>query len=381
MATPNSFPKDLVKEEFKELKAAYFNSAYFGPSPERSRTYLESALSREFNPSFYSLTDWISFHEQSREILATLLQTSPSNIAHHNSASDIVNIVARGLSFKKNDKVVCFQGDYPSNIMPWMAAEKEMGFSLQLLQHSLPDVDWLKTHLPKQTRVLCIGHVQFDTGKKIDILEMGKFLKERDIFFVVDSTQSFGGLQILPSELEVIDVLACACYKWLLGPYGHAFGHFSDSALESVHHKQGNWISSKIVQDPYNLCAYTLETLPGARKYDRGQTPNMLGQAALLGGLDLIREIGLSVIEKHNQSLVAYFLENFPRKHFEVTTPLHAISNIVALRSLTRDLQEVANDLKKEKIDVSIRQSHLRLSFHLFNTVEQVRTMIRVLEP
>ena len=58
------------------------------------------------------------------------------------------------------------------------------------------------------------------------------------------------------------DVLACATYKWMLGPYGQAFAYFSDTALETIHHTNGNWAASPNSKDTNDLLRYTTETLP-----------------------------------------------------------------------------------------------------------------------
>ncbi len=372
--------QERIRKEFAHIDTLYFNSAYFGPSPYLAKQKVSNALFKELDPSFYAYNTWMGIPDRIRKQISKLLATNEDNIALQTSTSDIINLVANGFPFESGDIVSCIQNDYPSDILPWMLLEKNKGTKLQLLEHSLPDAKWLEKNLPTNTKVFNISHVTFDTGKRVNILEMGKMLKERDILFVVDATQSLGGMPITPEELQYIDVLACSCYKWMLGPYGSAFAYFSDKALSTLTHQNANWITSANSKNVYDLLNYTTQTLVGARKFDRGQTPNMLVNSCLEASLELLDFIGLEEIQKHNHSLRDYFLENFPGKKFELITPKDHMANIVCLKGKNIDSVKLERDFKHNLIDVSVRQGNVRLSFHLFNTKEQVETLIKTLD-
>ncbi len=374
---------ELIKKEFHHLDTIFFNSAYFGPSPYSAKQKVSRAVQKELDPSFYSYNNWMGIPERIREQIAALLECSPDNIMHSTSTSDVINIVAHGLDFKEGDIACAIDKDYPSNVLPWMRAAEITPVTFQLLSlgdEVVPTAKWLAKNLPKNCKVFDMSYVTFDTGKKMDILEIGKLCQERDIFFIVDATQALGGMEITKEELEVIDVLACSSYKWMLGPYGHAFGYFSDKAIERVKHRCGNWISSPNSKVVYNLLDYTTETLPGARKYDRGQAPNMLVNACLEAGLEFLQSVGLKTIQKHNSDLRDYFLDNYPKNKFEIITPTEHMANILCLRATKTDPINLERELKFRNVDVSIRQGNVRLSFHIFNTQDQVNELLRALD-
>lgn len=374
---------ELIKKEFHHLDTIFFNSAYFGPSPYSAKQKISRAVQKELDPSFYSYNNWMGIPERVREQIASLLDCSPSNITHSTSTSDIVNIVANGLDFKEGDIVCAVDKDYPSNVLPWMRAEEITPLKFELLDlgdEVVPTAEWLAKKLPKECKVFDMSYVTFDTGKKMNILEIGKLCQERGIFFIVDATQALGGMSISKEELAVIDVLSVSSYKWMLGPYGHAFAYFSDRAIKDVKHRNGNWITSPKSKVVYNLLDYTTETLPGARKYDRGQAPNMLVSACLEAGLEFLQEVGLDNIQKHNHELRDYFLENYPTKKFDLITPKDHMANILSLKATSTDPITLERELKFRNVDVSIRQGNIRLSFHIFNTKDQVNELIRALD-
>ena len=371
--------KSLIEKEYSHLKTLYFNSAYFGPSPIRAKETITQAMNRELDPSFYPYEEWMGISEKLRVKFADLLQVSPDTITHSTSSSDVINIIANGFTFDKGDRVAAIDKDYPSNILPWMLAERHGKFNFDkfaLGDEVVPNAQWLEKVLKPQTRIFNMSYVTFDTGKKMDLISIGKFLKSKNILFVVDATQALGGMDITPEELSYIDVLTCSSYKWMLGPYGHAFAYFSQKAQDLIYHLNANWILSPNSKQVYNLLDYTTETLPGARQYDRGQAANLLCSGCLEGSLSFLQDVGLKNIKQHNLEIRDYFLANYPKDKFSLVTPLEHMGNIVCIKG-KGDSIALEAEFKKRNIDVSVRQGNVRLSFHIFNTKTQVEELIK----
>ena len=382
MPFDNSAIEKRVREEYKHLTSTYFNSAYFGPSPLSASSRVLEALERELDPSFFDHTNWLSISERIRAGMAQLLDVSPECLTHSTSTSDVISLVSNGYPLEKGDVVCSLDLEYPSNVLPWMRAAETRGIDFRLLDLGddlLPTVAWLDEHLPDKTKIFTVSYVAFDTGKKIDLLSLGQYLRERGVFFVVDATQAFGGMPLTSQEIEVIDVISISSYKWLLGPYGHAFGYFSKRAWETIEHRGGNWLVTPKFYDMGRLLNYTTETLSGARKYDRGQTPNMLAMSCLGAAIEFLQEVGLENIQKHNAQIRDNFLENYPKEKYTLITPVSHMGNIICLKSQGVDVLELAEKLQKRHIDISIRQGNIRLSFHVFNTLDQVGALLEAL--
>lgn len=372
----------LISKEFSHLSSLYFNSAYFGPSPYRAKQKISNAVFKELDPSFFPYNTWMGIPELNRKKIAQLLDCSSDQIAHTTSVTDSISMIAQNIPLNPSDVVVSFKGEYPSNVLPWMLASSQRGFQFKLLDCALPDVDFLKNNLPTNCKIVNLSHVAFDSGRKIDLESMGKFLKQRNIIFIVDATQSLGGMSIKPNELSLIDILACSTYKWCLGPYGSSFLYLTSKMIDLLPRSTGNWINSINSKEVHHLTDYTLEVLPGARKFDRGQTPNMLIMACQMASLEFLLELELENIEKHNAELRNYFLENYSQKKYQLVSPSDRafLGNIISLRSLKADPLELETELKHHNIDVSVREGKVRLSFHLFNTKQQVEQLISTLD-
>ena len=378
----NEVISDIICEEFGELKSLYFNAAYFGPSPLRSKRNVEQALAKEVNPSFIPYNDWYRKPEISRSLFARLLGVTADEVFHSCSVSDVNNTIIHGLGLDSDDVVTVINKDYPSNVLPFMLDEEKGNSKLQLLDlplEDLPTSKWLEKNIDPKSKVFCISWVTFDTGKRIDLVDLGKFLKEKNIFFIVDCTQGLGGLKLTKQELSYIDAISCASYKWLLGPYGHAFGYISKNAKIDVHHNSGNWITSANSTDVQSLLDYTTETIPGARKFDRGQTANLLATSCLEKSLELLLEVGLENIEEYNQNLVSHFIKNLKSENLKLITPKEKPSNILCFKVIGGETSELEQKLTSNNIDVSIREGSLRLSFHLYNSLAQVNFLLNII--
>ncbi|MDH4468175.1 MAG: aminotransferase class V-fold PLP-dependent enzyme [Bacteriovoracaceae bacterium] len=375
--------KDLIQKEFSHISSTFFNTAYFGPSPYRAKQKLQNALFKELDPSFFQYHSWTNIADRMRKKLSLLIGLPEDNISLGSSSGDTVSHLAHFFPLKKEDRVCALQGDYPSLILPWMVAKEKREFDFTLLPgvHQAIDGDWLAKNLPTPTRIFCISYVQFDSGRKINLKSVIEYCKKENIFLVVDVTQGLGGLS-LPPEAKEIDMMVCSVYKWMLGPYGESFAYYSPKALQILPRATGNWLASKNSRDVRNLIDYTTEMLPGARKFDRGQAPNMLTNACLDASIEVLSELTLAKIEVYNQNLKNYFLDHYPKNKFELITPndRNFQGNILSLRGIHTDPVTLEDELKHNNIDVSVREGKLRLSFHLFNTVEQVNQLIRSLD-
>ena len=327
--------------------------------------------------AFFAVTyGWVGIPDRVREKIAGLLGCAGDRIALNSSTSEVISFAAFGLGLKAGDHVALVEGEYPSDVLSWMLAAERSGAVVDFFPAvRLADPRaWVREFHP-QTRVCNVSHVSFQTGTMVDLKELGAALAERDILFVADVTQSFGGMPIDPQALAYIDVMPCSTYKWVLAPYGQAFSYWSEKACRLIQHMHAGWLT--LPQAPQNLTTYTKSVRPGARKFDRGQTPNVLGALGLEVSVGLLGEVGIARIYEHNQNLVRHFRENFSRQKYQLLTDGQG-SNIVCLKAKNAKSSDLQDRLRQAGIDVSVREGNLRISFHLFNGVHEVDALLEV---
>lgn len=150
-----------------------------------------------------------------------------------------------------------------------------------------------------ETKAVIISHASNVCGTVLPIEAIGQVCKKHDLFFVVDSAQSAGTIQI-DMEKCGIDFLAFTGHKGLLGPQGIGGFLISEKldAQMAPYLAGGTGSQSDSLDMPVNL----------PDKYESG-TMNLPGIIGLHAALSYIEETGIEDIHDKKMELTAYFLE------------------------------------------------------------------------
>jgi selenocysteine lyase/cysteine desulfurase len=177
----------------------------------------------------------------------------------------------------------------------------------------------------------------------------------------VDATQAVGWL---PFDATRFDFVSCGTYKWLLSPRGTAFGVVRPERLEMLRPVNAGWYAG---DDPWtSIYGPPLRLAKDARRLDI--SPAWLAWAGTLPALDLLAEIGIASIHRHDLGLANALRERLglPRGDSPIVT--------VSTKGGLERLQSAG-------IKASIRAGAVRLSFHLYNTEADVDAVARALGP
>lgn len=156
-------------------------------------------------------------------------------------------------------------------------------------------VETLKKH--QDAKVFALIDAETSTGAKQPLEEVGKFLKERDILFLVDAVTSLAGCELKVDEWG-IDVCYSGTQKCLSVPPGLAPITVSEKAIRVMHSKKSK------VQSWY-LDLNMIERYWGEERFYHHTAPiSML--FALREGLRIILEEGLEERFKRHQTLGDY---------------------------------------------------------------------------
>jgi selenocysteine lyase/cysteine desulfurase len=120
-----------------------------------------------------------------------------------------------------------------------------------------------------------------------------------------------------------------------------------------------------------------LDLSPTARRFEAGSppVPNVYGA---MKGIALLQEIGLGNVAAHIGSLVQELLAGARRLDIQSKTPADSTGPLVVLQC--RDAAALVEKLGANNIVCSSRHDGLRLSFHVYNTSDDVAAVLRLLE-
>lgn len=150
-----------------------------------------------------------------------------------------------------------------------------------------------------KTKAVIVSHASNVCGTVMPVKEIGEICWRRHLYFVVDSAQSAGTLEI-DMERDGIDYLAFTGHKGLLGPQG--IGGFLIS--EALDEKMIPYIAGGTGSQSDSL--EMPQCLPD--KYE-SSTMNLPGIIGLHAALAYIGQVGISEIHRKKMELTGYFLE------------------------------------------------------------------------
>ena len=357
----------------------YFNHAAVSPPPVTTIRAIETQLQDVHENGSTNFRSWLAVKEAARELLANLLGARPEQVAFMRNTSDGLSTVANGLNWRRGDNIVTFSREFPSNIYPWLRIREAFGVEVRMCEERDGRIDLaeLEGLIDQNTRVVAISHVQYASGFRIDLERIGKFVRQRDALFVVDSIQALG---VVPTDVEAqyIDVAAGGGHKWLLTPEGVAYLYLSDRARERIQPTLVGWIS---VPNPDDYLNFEQGWNRGTLAWETGTGP-----ASLLHGfkvsLDLLNGFGARDIANYLEELTDYLCERLRTKNYEVVSSRAPgeKSHIVCIRH-RNGLSAMAlyAHLTARRIVTAPRGDRLRIAPHIYNTRTEVDEFIKAM--
>src|SRR5690606_30552335 len=240
---------------------------------------------------------------QLRERLARLINApSGMDIALLKNTSEALSFVALGLSWEAGDEVVITSDEFPSNRIVWESLHERGVKVVEADLHSgrTPE-DAILAALTEATRLVSISSVQYASGIRLNLEQIGAVLKERDILFCVDAIQSIGALQFDVQAIQADFVMADG-HKWMLGPEGLALFYVHPNVRNDLKLLEYGW---HMVQNRGNYDEKTWQPAEDATRFECG-SPNMLGAHALNASISLLLEVGMEKVEASLLAKIAW---------------------------------------------------------------------------
>ena len=360
----------------------YLNHAAVSPLSTRVHEAMTGLTDDVMRHGTAHYDDWYRTYDLARASAARLVNARPHEIAFMRNTSAAISAVANGLDLREGDNVVTCNVEFPANIYPWMRLGEERGLKMKLApeRDGRIDPDELLSLVDDRTRVVSISWVQFASGFRSDLATIGKFCRERGVFFMVDAIQGLGALK-LDVERDFVDAFAADGHKYLLGPEGAALFYVSDRVIERVKPTVVGWFSMKnYEQFSHQAVDYKLTYRDGALRFECGSL-NTAGVYGLGAAIDLFLEVGPDKIEKHVLGLSDYLAERLGGKGYRLAGSRNPgeTSAIVSCTHENHSAGSLYRLLRSKNIITAPRVGRLRIAPHFYNTREEIDRLIDAL--
>lgn len=321
----------------------YLNTASYGLPPRSAWEALQAAQN-QWRVGATTWEPWADSVGDARKTFARLVGADPANVFVCSAVSEVAGLVAAALP--DGAEVLVPSGEFTSIVFPW-AVHADRGISVR----EAP-LAGLAEAVNDRTALVAFSSVQSADGALADISAVTDAARRVGAVTVLDGTQSVGWL---PLDSGSIDVVACAAYKWLMSPRGTTFAVVSPAVADRLRPLNAGWFAGADVHNSYY--GLPLRLARDARRFDISPAWHCwVGTAA---ALRVIEDIGVEVIHEHNTGLAARF-----RAGLDLAP---AGSAIIAV-----SIRGAEERLARAGIRAAVRGGALRVSFHAYNTHDDV---------
>jgi selenocysteine lyase/cysteine desulfurase len=268
---------------------------------------------------------------------------------------------------------VAFHEEFPANYFPWKRLEQK-GIAVTWL--SVTDPLERIEEACRGARLLAISFVQFLSGYRAPIDEIGEICHRNHCIFLVDAIQGLGAFPI-DVRTDQIGALAADGHKWLLGPEGCAILYIKQDLQDLVEPVEFGWTNVEKYAD-YASRDMTLRRDAG--RYEPG-TLNTIGCFGLKAAIDFLLEVGVREIAPVIRNLTGRLAEGVQARGYELFrehTPETA-SGIISFRNPALPAEEVVRTLRARGIMTAPRAGWVRASPHFYISPEDIDRVLEAL--
>ena len=329
-------------------------------------------------------------YESAREAIAAFVGARNDEIAFTKNATEALNLVAYvlgdsragSLAVGPEDTIVITELEHHANLVPWQELARRTGATLKWYKMT-PDgrIDLDSLELDNSVKVVAFTHQSNVTGAVADVEEMVRRAKAVGALTVLDACQSVPHMPVDFHALDV-DFAAFSGHK-MCGPSG----------VGAVYSKHLNELPPFLTGGSMIEVVRMEESTfaPAPQRFEAGT--QMTSQVVGLGeAVRFLTEVGMEEIQAHEHKLTAYALEQMQAiDGLRIAGPLTAENRGGAI-SFTVDgvhPHDLGQVLDSE--GVAIRTGHhcawpahrglnlqstSRASFYLYNTLDEVDTLV-----
>src|SRR5215813_5001061 len=358
----------------------YLNCANMAPQLKSITEAGIAAVRAKATPWKLAAPEWFSGAEVLRGVAAQLLNADAEGIALVPAASYAIAIAAANLPLASGQSVVLLHEEFPSNVYAWrelaqkrngtvVTVRSEAGESLtQALLRSIDD----------RTAIVAVSPCHWTDGSRVDLELVSDRARSVGAGLVIDASQALGA-NVLDVERIQPDFLTSVGYKWLLGPYGLAYFYAAPKWRESGTPIEYSWLTRAGSEDFGRLIDYCDDYRPGARRFDMGEFPQFVLAPMATAALRQILAWGVARIESSLSVLTNDIARRALDIGYVVLPAAERSPHMIGIRHPKAIPAAVPRALREANIYVSFRGDSIRIAPHLYNNLNDIDRLFKVL--
>ena len=298
----------------------YLDNAASTQKPKTVIDWISDFLENDYaniHRGLYSLSEKSEeLYYKSKCKLAELINCKPSEIIYSYNSTYCINLLAQALvnSWRlwKWDKVLLWNREHHSNILPWQTLSKIFWFKIEFINedknYNIDRKDFDKK-FDKKVKIISLSHVSNVTWQIMEIEKIRNKIWE-DVFFIVDGSQS---VPHIPVDIEQIQcdslimtghkIMACT-WLWMM--------YLKYEWIKNLNPLILWWWTVKDV----SIDDFSLQNNADKRE---AWTPNIVWAVSLLKALETIEQLWwIEKIQEHEKILIKQLCEWFKKRKNEI---------------------------------------------------------------
>ena len=318
-------PLAAAREQFVlPPDVVYLLGNSLGALPTGARAAFDRVVQDEWGR--HLIGGWnLGWYDQPRGLgdrLARLIGAGPGEVVVADTTSvNLMKAVFAALTEQaaQDKRVICYEaGLFPTDIYVASSVAAATGASAEpvdVVDGELP------TTLPDDVAALVLSHVDYRSGRLLDMRRLTSQLHQRGILAIWDLSHSAGAVPVRLDDCDVDYAIGCT-YKYLnAGPGAPAFVFVRDRLLATARVLPEGWFAHR---EPFAM-APRFAPADDIRRLLIG-TPPVIASAGLAASLDLFDQVDLGELRTKSLRLTDLFVEVVLAAHcdVDVVTPMAA---------------------------------------------------------
>ena len=363
-----------------EPDVTYLNCAYMSPLLNSAQKAGISGLNRKNKPWTMGSEMFFKECEQLRALAAKMVGSDSDHIALIAAASYGLSVAARNLApqVQPGENILILAEQFPSNVYVWQAVARERSAQINVVP--VPkDGNWTAAiihAINDKTRILALPNCHWTDGTLVDLAQIRRHIgkPEQSPFLVLDLTQSLGALPFSVTDVQP-DFMVSATYKWGLCPYGMGVMYVADRFLDGEPIEY-NWVNRYRSEDLTRLVEYCDDYQKGARRFDVGQRSNPIMLPMAIAAFRQLLDWDIARIHATLTQMNDYLASSLQNLPLTVADKPFRSGHMIGLHYTERWPDVIRRTMVEAGIHVSYRSKGMRISPHVYNTMEDIDRLI-----
>lgn len=359
-----------IRADFPITKQyVYLDHAAAGPVIPKVKEAIDQYYLESRSAGDVAWPKWLKRRDEARVKAAKFIHADPDEIAFTQSTSHGMNLAAELLAAEGD--ILTNTSEFPSSTIPWVWRKSRLIW--QEPDRGILSLTKMKSLLSPSVKTLLTSYVQYATGFRQDLNEVGKIKSGR--MLVVNATQGFGSFPVDVEKWKA-DFLVTNSYKWLLAGHGGGIFYIRKKWLNRFRPSSAGWRS---VERPDALDNRKASLKKKASRYELG-SPSLPAIFAVGAAIDYLSQIGIDKIAARILELNQYLRQGLEKMGFEISSPSEEKYRSGIIIFKVREPVLLWKRFAAKKICVSPRGKGIRVAPHFYNNEEDIDKLLTKLK-